>query len=87
MIYKRVLWIRILIAIVTFIILSLVLVDWFLKEAKESSYRWHPNPIETVLFIISFITLAKGKLGTVVDFVTSAFFGGDQFTGILVQFG
>jgi hypothetical protein len=49
---KKVFWMRILIASVTFVALSGTLVSFF--------KNWFPGPIYTFLLILSFITLAKG---------------------------
>lgn len=57
---KKVSKIRIFVAIPTFIVLFLIFVDMVLKKARESASAWYPNPIEIVLFAISFITLAIG---------------------------
>lgn len=57
---KKVLRIRILIAVATFLVLSWILVDMILKTTMRSSHRWYSNPIEIILFVISFITLANG---------------------------
>ena len=57
---KKVLRIRILIAITIFIISSWIFINIILKTAEASSYRWHPTPISIVLFIISFVMLANG---------------------------
>jgi hypothetical protein len=57
---KKIMRVRIIIAITTFIVLSWILVDMVLKTAIRSSYRWRPNPIELILFVVSFVTLANG---------------------------
>jgi hypothetical protein len=49
---KKILWIRILIAISAFIVLSGTLISFF--------KNWSPGLIYTVLLILSFITLANG---------------------------
>ncbi|MDD4051827.1 MAG: hypothetical protein PHR28_08020 [candidate division Zixibacteria bacterium] len=56
----KVLKIRIFVAIATFIALSLIFVDMVSNKVRESASGWYPNPIEIVLFVISFITLAIG---------------------------
>ncbi|MCU0237085.1 MAG: hypothetical protein MUC72_08380, partial [Acidobacteria bacterium] len=57
---RKLILVRILIAVATFVFLSSILLDWILIKARESSFRWHPVPIEIILFVISFIMLANG---------------------------